>query len=121
MAQVKLTIKGADGQPIAISMDAKALPSFLASMSGKSAPVKSYIGKKEIANIKASSAEELVLKALELQDGIHVRFSGLNDAIRARFGKDPMEITGGLVTKGLIVVNPTSGGVRITKVVKANK
>ena len=111
MAKIKITLNG-----ITMEMDAKSVPAFLASMSnqsGKSAPVKKYIGERDIAGIKAGSADELVLKALALQDGIHTRYSGLNDAIRTRFNVDPIGVTGKLAELKKITIRPTKGGVVI--------
>jgi hypothetical protein len=81
---------------VRLQLDAKDVPAFLSAMNGKSANDKKYITEKDIAGIKATNAEELVLKALALQDGIHTRYSGLNDAIRTRFSVDPIAVTGKL-------------------------
>ena len=110
MAKIRLSFNG-----IQLEMDAKSVPAFLASMgkSGTSAPVKKYIGEKDIAGLKAANADELVLKALALQDGIHTRYSGLNDAIRTRFNVDPIMVTGKLAEAKKITIRPTKGGVVI--------
>ena len=112
MSQVTLTLNG-----IKVSMSASAVPAFLNAMAGKygkNAPEKKYIGEKDIAAIKAISPEELVMKALALQDGIHTRFSGLNEAIRNRFsGSDPVSVTGKLAEQKKITIRPTKGGVVI--------
>lgn len=111
MAQVKLTLNG-----ITMSVDAKAVPALLLALSGKSAPVKSYIGEKEIAEIKASTPEELVLATLKMakekfsQARVHVKYTGLNDAIRKRFSKDPITVTTDMEKKGLIKIESAKGG-----------
>jgi hypothetical protein len=42
--------------------------------------------------------------------GIHVRFSGFNEAFRKYFGVDPRESQDRLVKAGVIVVRPCKGG-----------
>ena len=111
MAQVTLTING-----VKLTCDAKAVPSVIKSLSGNTQgkEEKKYIGESDLAKLTASTPEELVLKALALQDGIHTRYSGLNQLIRNRFaGKDPVAITEALAKAGKITIRPTKGGVVI--------
>ncbi len=63
--------------------------------------------------------EEFVLRAIKaLRDetrskGIHVRYSGFNDAFRQRFGEDPRAFTEKMAAEGKIVIQPRKGGVML--------
>ena len=63
--------------------------------------------------------EQFVLKAVKaLRDpskstGIHVRYSGFNDAFRKEFGEDPRAFTEKMAADGKIVIQPRKGGAAI--------
>lgn len=66
------------------------------------------------------SPERFVLDAIdklhtEKSKGIHSVIAGLNDALRAYFGGDPIELLKGLVTKGVIEQRPTKKGFMVYK------
>ncbi len=60
--------------------------------------------------------EEFVVKAIkrlrnvEKSMGIHVRFSGFNDAYRIQFGEDPSSFTEKMAAEGKLVIQPRKGG-----------
>ena len=71
-------------------------------------------GEKEI-NI---SEEEFILRAIKRlrkppYRGIHSVFSGFNQAFKAHFSKNPVEVTKGLADEGKIVIRPARGGVML--------
>lgn len=116
MAKVALTIDG-----IRFEMEAKSVPAFLASMKGNapksnSPSAKTYIGEKELKEIASNStdAEDFILNALSKQDGIHVVFSGLNGILKDVYKVVPRVVTDKMANDGLIQINPTKGGVRIS-------
>ncbi len=70
---------------------------------------------------KSMTIQEFVVKAIETgrtekSQGIHVVYSGFNEAFKAYFdGADPRESTAKLQAEGLIVVRPCRGGAMIYK------
>ena len=59
--------------------------------------------------------EQFVLKSIralrsDKSKGIHVRFSGFNDAFRAKFGEDPRAFTEKMAAEGKIVIQPRRKG-----------
>ena len=74
---------------------------------------------------KKMTMGEFVVKAIEKgrtskSQGIHVVFSGFNEAFKAYFdGADPRASTATLQAEGLIVVRPCRGGAMIYKAAEA--
>ena len=67
---------------------------------------------------KRISEYEFVVKAIKKlrkppYKGIHVVYSGFNQAFREYFNKDPVEVTTKLAEEGKIVTRPVRGGVTL--------
>lgn len=77
---------------------------------------KSSVVHKNIKNIQAENAKDLVLKALANREGLHTVFSGLNEEIRDRFSEDPVTVTNSLIANGSITGRPIKGGFYIRKI-----
>jgi len=87
-------------------------------MNGKAPRV--YVTESELQEIKATTPEELVLKAIDLSvskgnDGIHVVYSGLNALIKSRFGKEGKAVTESLEKAGKIKISAIKGGVIVKR------
>lgn len=59
--------------------------------------------------------EQFVLNAIlalrsDKSKGIHVRFSGFNDAFRAKFGEDPRAFTERMAKEGKVFIGPARKG-----------
>ena len=67
---------------------------------------------------KKLSEYEFVVKAIKKlrrppYKGIHAVYSGFNQAFRAYFNKDPVEVTTKLANEGKIALRPVRGGVTL--------
>jgi hypothetical protein len=82
---------------------------------GKKVYEKNTIIHKAIRNLKAETPEELVINALANREGLHTVFSGLNEELRDRFGADPVAVTEGMISDGLINGRPAKRGFWITR------
>ena len=99
---------------------AEDVASIMSSLNGTTKPAekvyeKSAVIRKAIRNIKAETAEDLVLSSLVNRDGLHTVISGLNQEIRDRFELDPVVVTSDMIKDGLIKGRPAKRGFWIYK------
>lgn len=74
--------------------------------------------KTDIESSEVLTKEEFVLKAIEKlrtknYKGIHVVYSGFNEAFREYFQEDPVQCVSELEKQGLVVTHPVKGGVML--------
>ena len=111
-----------DGITFKVPMD-KAFE-FASALNGKSdskGAAPKYLQESDINAIQATSAEELVLKAIDLSKektgrGVHSTYSGLNARIKMSFGKEGRQVTEGLKSAGKIQITLIKGGVILERV-----
>lgn len=53
------------------------------------------------------------LRDISKSNGIHVVYSGFNQAFRKYYGEDPIEVTNQLVDEGKIEIKPVKGGIML--------
>ena len=106
---IKLTVNGITVECLTKDMN-QVISALRGEKTGMDAPKAEYNStkaiKRAIQSITGDTAEDFVInvltKNLNNGHGLHTVFTGLNEAIKAKYGRDPVEVYNGLVALGLI-------------------